>query len=344
VDQGVDAAAVTAWLVAELPGTVPPLRFEPIVGGQSNLTYRVVDAAGAVVVLRRPPLHGVLASAHDMAREHRILRGLLATAVPAPRPLALCEDPAVTGAPFYVMEHVEGIVPRDEPTVAAAFDEPARAAASGSLVDALVGLHAVDPDEVGLGQLGRKEGYLERQLGRWQRQLEQSRTRELPSLDEVHRRLAAAVPAQVGPARLVHGDYRLDNLVLSPAGDVRAVLDWELCTLGDPLADVGLLLVYWRERGEGTGPLGRAPSTLPGFPSRAELAGAYAERSGRDLDRLDYYVAFGYWKLAAILEGVYARFQSGAYGSSPDQRWRELGESVVELAQLALEAAGRAGR
>jgi aminoglycoside phosphotransferase (APT) family kinase protein len=341
---GIDAAAVTAWFQAEVPAARPPLTFERLPGGRSNLTYRVRDAAGADFVLRRPPLHGVLQSAHDMAREHRIIAALAGTDVPVPAAVALCEDPAVTGAPFYVMGYVDGTVPRDEATVVAAFDERARAAAADSLVDALVALHRVDPDAVGLGQLGRREGYLERQLRRWKGQLEQSRTRELPVLDEVHRRLAAAVPAQVGPARVVHGDYRLDNVVLSPAGRVLAVLDWELCTLGDPLADLGLLLVYWAEPGDTELPLGTAPTTLPGFPTRAELAEAYAARSGRAVDELDYYQAFGYWKLAVILEGVYARYAAGAYGQGDDQTWRAFADTVVQLADRALEATARAGR
>ena len=340
---GVDPVAVTAWFQAQVPGVRPPLRFERIAGGRSNLTYRVDDAAGATFVLRRPPLSGVLPSAHDMVREHRILTALGPTPVPVPVPVALCADPDVTGAPFYVMEHVDGVVPRDEATVEAALDTPARAAAASALVDALVALHAVDPDQVGLGRLGRREGYLERQLGRWKRQLEQSRTRGLPTLDEVHRRLAAAVPTQVGPARVVHGDYRLDNVVLSPAGEVRAVLDWELCTLGDPLADVGLLLVYWTEAGEDAPPLGSAPTALPGFPSRAELAGAYAGRSGRDLGELAFYLAFGYWKLAVILEGVLARHQAGAYGGDVGT-WPAFEVAVTRLADQALAATDRSGR
>ncbi|HEV8373406.1 MAG TPA: phosphotransferase family protein [Actinomycetota bacterium] len=339
---GIDRDRVTAWLQAEVGGVRPPFRFQLIPGGHSNLTYRVSDAAGAAYVLRRPPLRGVLPSAHDMAREHRIIAALAATAVPVPAALGLCEDPAVTGAPFYVMAHVDGVVPRDEATVAAAMDERARAAAAASLVDALVALHQVDPDRVGLGQLGRREGYLERQLGRWKRQLEQSRTRELPALDEVHRRLAASVPAQVGPARIVHGDYRLDNTILSPAGRVLAVLDWELCTLGDPLADVGLLLVYWNQPGDVL-PLGSAPTALPGFPARAGVAAAYAARSGRDLGQLDYYLAFGYWKLAVILEGVHARYAAGAYGTD-DDAWRSFPGVVVELADRALQATASAGR
>jgi aminoglycoside phosphotransferase (APT) family kinase protein len=333
---GIDLEGVTAWFRANVAGVRPPLEVRQITGGRSNLTYRVGDAAGNDWVLRRPPLHGVLPSAHDMAREHRVISALAGTPVPVPATFGLCQDPAVTGAPFYVMGHVDGIVPRDEATVAAGLDEPARAAAASSLVDALVALHAVDPDRVGLGQLGRHHGYLERQLARWQRQLEQSRTRPLPALDEVHRRLAANLPAQVGPARIVHGDFRLDNLVLSPAGQVLAVLDWELCTLGDPLADVGLLCVYWAEPGDETLPLGAAPTRMPGFPGRAAITEAYAARSGRDLSELDTYVAFASWKLAIILEGVVARHAGGAYGEGDDS-WRGFATVVVRLADRALE-------
>ncbi|MET0228231.1 MAG: phosphotransferase family protein, partial [Actinomycetes bacterium] len=266
---GIDLAGVTGWFEANIAGAKPPVRVALIAGGRSNLTYRVEDAAGSSWVLRRPPLHGVLPSAHDMGREHRVISALAGTPVPVPAAFGLCEDPAVTGAPFYVMGFVDGIVPRDEATVAAGLDEPARGAAARSLVDALVALHQVDPDQVGLGQLGRHHGYLERQLARWQRQLEQTRTRPLPALDEVHRRLAANLPAQAGPARIVHGDFRLDNVVLSPAGRVLAVLDWELCTLGDPLADLGLLQVYWAEPGDPAHPPRPAPPGKPRVPRPA---------------------------------------------------------------------------
>jgi aminoglycoside phosphotransferase (APT) family kinase protein len=336
---GIDLDGVTGWFREHVPAARPPLELRPIAGGRSNLTYRVVDAAGAAWVLRRPPLRGVLPSAHDMGREHRVISALAGTPVPVPATFGLCQDEAVTGAPFYVMAYVDGIVPRDEATVAASLDEPARAAAADSLVDALVALHEVDPDRVGLGELGRRSGYLERQLARWQRQLEQSRTRPLPALDEAHRRLAANLPAQVGPARITHGDFRLDNVVLSPAGRVRAVLDWELCTLGDPLADVGLLLVYWAEPGDQTLPLGAAPTVMPGFPDRAALTEAYATRSGRDLSQLDLYVAFASWKLAVILEGVVARHAGGAYGEG-DETWRGLAGVVGALAERALELTG----
>jgi aminoglycoside phosphotransferase (APT) family kinase protein len=336
---GIDAAGVTAWFQAHLPGVRPPLAVRPLPGGRSNLTYRVTDAAGTSWVLRRPPLHGVLPSAHDMGREHRVIAALAATPVPVPATFGLCQDPAVTGAPFYVMAHVEGIVPRDEAVVAAALDEPARARAADALVDALVALHRVDPGRVGLGDLGRHHGYLERQLARWRRQLDQAGIRPLPALEEVRRRLEANLPAQVGPARIVHGDFRLDNVVLSPAGQVLAVLDWELCTLGDPLADVGLLLVYWAEPGDQTLPLGTAPTVMPGFPDRAALVEAYATRSGRDLSQLDLYVAFASWKLAVILEGVVARHAGGAYGEGDDS-WRGFAEVVVALAERALELTG----
>jgi aminoglycoside phosphotransferase (APT) family kinase protein len=340
---GIRAAATTAWFAANVPGARPPLTFRVFAGGRSNLTYHVLDASGASWVLRRPPLSGVLPSAHDMGREHRIIAALRDTPVPVPEAIALCEDPSVTGAPFYVMAYVDGIVPRDERTVAGTFDEPQRAATARSLVEVLVALHEVDPEAVGLGDLGRRDGYIERQLRRWSRQWEQSRTRELPAMEAAGRRLAASVPAQQGPGTIVHGDYRLDNLIVSPAGEVRAVLDWELCTLGDPLADVGLLMVYWSDPGDDVLPLDSTVTALPGFPRAAEVADAYARASGRDLGGLDFYVAFGYWKLAAILEGVYARSAAGAYGHA-DDTYRRFATVVEHLAERALEAITRAGR
>ncbi len=340
---GVRAGAVTAWFAGHVPGARPPLEFTPISGGRSNLTYRVTDAGGKAWVLRRPPLSGVLPSAHDMGREHRILTALGPTDVPVPRTYGLCADESVNGAPFYVMEHVDGIVPRDEATVGRWFGPRERGQASRSLVQSLVALHRVDPRAVGLGELGRTTGYVERQLRRWRRQWEQSRTRDLASVDEAYRRLAAAVPEPSGPATIVHGDYRLDNVLLSPAGQVRAVLDWELCTLGEPLADLGLLLVYWSEPGDETLPLGAAPTRLPGFASRAELVAAYAAASGRPVRQLDFFVALGYWKLAVILEGVYARYAAGAYGTG-DDAYRAFPEVVARLGDLALLAVERAGR
>jgi aminoglycoside phosphotransferase (APT) family kinase protein len=327
--KGIEADAVTAWFEANAEDVEPPLEFELISGGRSNLTFSVTDAAGRRWALRRPPLHSVLSSAHDVGREHRVVDALRDTPVPVPPAIGLCEDPDVTGAPFFVMEFVDGLILRDDEAAETLIDEPGRRAVSEAMMDVLADLHAVDVDDVGLGDLGRREGYIERQLKRWKGQWEQSKTRELPALEETHRRLSAAVPEQ-GPATIVHGDYRLDNMIVSPEGAVRAVLDWELCTLGDPLADVGLLVVYWSR------PYGGAPGNVPGFPPVDELTERYAKRSGRDLSHLDFYVAFGAWKLAAIIEGVYARYAAGAYGGT-DPEIEKLPDAAEALAESALE-------
>jgi aminoglycoside phosphotransferase (APT) family kinase protein len=242
----------------------------------------------------------------------------------------------VNGQPFYVMEFVDGHILRDAENAERALDEGARRRAGQSLAETLADLHAVDVDAVGLGGFAKREGYIERQLRRW---FEQFRNSQVDGVDtasivtEVHDRLAADIPPQEGAA-IVHGDYRLDNTVLGDDGSVRAVLDWEICTLGDPLADVGLLMVYWTEPGDVAALLGVTPTTVPGFPTRAEMRAWYAERSGRDLERLDFYIAFGYWKLACILQGVYARYVGGATAgdrSSVDG----FAHSVVTLAETA---------
>jgi aminoglycoside phosphotransferase (APT) family kinase protein len=328
----VDADALTAWFEEHVPGARPPLEFEQIAGGRSNLTFRVTDAAGRRWALRRPPLHSVLPSAHDVGREHRIISALAPTEVPVPTAVGFCPDDSVTGAPFYVMDFVDGLVLRDEASVAEAFDEEERDRLARQLVEALVTIHAVDPDAVGLGDLGRREGYIARQLRRWQGQWQQSRTRELPLVDDLHARLSERVPEQ-GPAAIVHGDYRLDNLIVSDRGEVRAVLDWELCTLGDPLADLGLLIVYWAK------PYGDSPTSLPGFPPGDEVSRLYGELSGRDLSELDFYVAFGAWKLAVIIQGVYAREKAGAYGggSADLDELHAAVERLAEAADRALE-------
>jgi aminoglycoside phosphotransferase (APT) family kinase protein len=339
---GVDAAGVTAWLCDHADDVEPPLEFSAIAGGRSNLTYTVTDTAGTRFVLRRPPLGPLLPSAHDMGREHRIMAALQASAVPVPPVVGLCTDESVNGSPFYVMRFVDGLILRN-PDAVEPVPLPIRAAASHALVDGLAALHATDPDAVGLGDLGRRDGYVERTLRRWRGQWEQSKSREIPLVEEVADRLAAAVPA-AGPTRIVHGDYRLDNAIVSPAdGSLRAVLDWELCTLGDPMADVGMLLVYWTEPGDETSALFWAPTTAPGFPGRKEVAARYAAASGRDLSELDYFVALGYWKIAVILEGVYVRYKSGQYGAT-DNSWREFEAVVPRLAEAAHDAAVRSGR
>ncbi|MBA3652707.1 MAG: phosphotransferase family protein [Actinobacteria bacterium] len=314
--EGVDVDRVTKWFVDHIDGVRPPLTFDLIAGGRSNLTFEVVDAAGHNYVLRRPPTSHVLPTAHDMGREFRIISALGPTPVPVAPALGFCEDESVNGRPFYVMAFVEGHILRDAATAEKVFDDKQRAAAGESLVDVLADIHAVDVDAVGLGDLGRKEGYIARQLKRWYGQFKQSNEltgRPVPVVDEMHEFLSARIPDQ-GGATIVHGDYRLDNTMLGEDGRIAAVLDWEICTLGDPLADLGLLMVYWSDPGDPGALLGVSATTLPGFPRRDELKGRYAERSGRDVSQLDFYVSFGYWKLACILEGVFARYAGGAMG------------------------------
>jgi aminoglycoside phosphotransferase (APT) family kinase protein len=287
-------------------------------------------------VLRRPPLGHVLASAHDMGREHRIIAGLQDSAVPVPPALGFCGDADVTGAPFYVMGFVDGYVVRDRAIAETSLTPDARGAASRSIVDTMAALHAVDLDAAGLADLARHDGYIDRQLRRWYGQWNQQKTRELELIDEVHDALASMVPDQ-GPATIVHGDYRLDNTIVSAAGLVVAVLDWEICTLGDPLADVGMLQVYWTGPDDEPSAWGGQATTATGFWDRAAMAARYAEISGRDISKLDFYVAFGYWKLACILEGVYARYLGGALGARDRSELAPFAAQVDAAAARAAE-------
>jgi aminoglycoside phosphotransferase (APT) family kinase protein len=306
--QGLDLDRLRDHLDRERPGMVTgPLRARLVEGGRSNLTYRVEDGTSAWVV-RRPPLGHVLATAHDMAREHRVMTALAGTAVPVPRTVLLCEDPAVTGAPFYVMEFVAGTPYRTETQLRQLGPDRTRAVAL-TLVDTLVDLHAVDPRAVGLGDFGRPEGFLGRQLRRWATQLDSSRSRDLPGIDDLHAALAGAVPDSPAPA-VVHGDYRLDNVLFGADDRPAAVLDWEMSTLGDPLTDLGLLVMYGEQHGIPGFP---EPTTggAPGHPGAAEVVRRYAERSGRDVTAIDWYTAFAYFKLAVILEGIHFRWTLG---------------------------------
>jgi aminoglycoside phosphotransferase (APT) family kinase protein len=338
--EGLDEQRTTEWLVANV-GLKPPLEFDLIAGGRSNLTFKVTDASGAAVVLRRPPTGHVLPTAHDMVREHRVITALGPTPVPVAKTLGLCVDPEVNGASFYVMEYVAGHVLRDATSAAAELDEKGRRRASESIVEVLADLHAVDVDAVGLGDLGRREGYLSRQLQRWHTQFDQSQVEgaeRVDTVDRVFERLSSSVPSQDGVG-IVHGDYRLDNTMLGDDGSVIAVLDWEICTLGDPLADLGLLMVYWSEPADSMTALGSAPTTVPGFATRAEMRQRYAERTGRDVSHLDYYVAFGYWKLACILQGVLKRYLGGAGGGDRSGGVELFGAQVENLAQAAAQTA-----
>ena len=335
--EGIDPARVTAWFQDHAGSVTPPLTFDLIAGGRSNLTYTVRDAAGGAWVLRRPPLGQVLATAHDMGREHKVMSALAPTDVPVPPMVGLETDTSVNGAPFFVMEFVEGIVARNA-EAAGKLDLAARARAGDQVAEVLARIHAVDPDAVGLGDLGRKDGYIERQLKRWYRQWNDSKTRELAPIDAVHDALAARIPDQ-GPAAIVHGDYRLDNCLVTPDETIAAVLDWELCTLGDPMADLGLLFVYWTDNSDAYPALPDAATAMDGFPTKGELVERYAAVSGRDVTAIDYYVAFGYWKLACILEGVYARYRGGAMGTSDDNGLFEVFAAQVERLAEAAQAA-----
>ncbi len=308
---GIEVPRVTAWL-RERVDLEGPLDFDLVVHGRSNLTYVVNDQAGRKWVLRRPPLGHVLASAHDMGREHRIIAALQGSGVPVPGLVGHCSDDAVNGAPFYVMAFVEGHIIK---TLADAepFTPEQRRTQGESLVDVLGTLHGLDPDAVGLGDLGKKEDYIARQLRRWKRQVDEGSDRTLPLFTELHGKLEARIPVQQG-AGIVHGDYRLDNCMIGPDNTVAAVLDWELCTLGDVLADLGGLVVWWGDPDSADENLRDVPTLAPGHLTEAEVIERYAASSSRDLSDLPYYLAFQFWRLAAIIEGVRVRFVAGAMG------------------------------
>jgi aminoglycoside phosphotransferase (APT) family kinase protein len=313
-----------------------------IAAGLSNLTYVITPAGGSAddaVILRRPPTGAVLATAHDMAREHRVISALAGTDVPVPRTLHLCTDPAVLGAPFYVMERIVGVhVVRELPPGYA--DEPAqRRAIADGLVDVLADLHAVDYAAVGLGDFGRPEGYMARQVRRWTQQWEATRDRDRPDLEALGAQLAESVPPLQRSA-IVHGDYRLDNCLLDPGtpGRIRAVLDWEMSTLGDPLADLAMFIVYWPQPGEDRPAASQSTvTTLPGFPSRRELAERYAARTGADLSGLAWYVAFSYYKFAAVVAGILARSAAGAMAGKDTTGYADRIDPCVELGRAALD-------
>jgi aminoglycoside phosphotransferase (APT) family kinase protein len=327
---------VEAFLDAHGLGSGPVVG-EPIGEGHSNVTY-LLRRDGADLVLRRPPRPPFAPSAHQVLREARLLRALAGTHVPVPRVLAACDDDGVIGAPFYVMQRLDGHVVTD--TVPEELDRPADRRRMGEeLVDALVDLHATDWVAAGLEGFGRPVGYLERQLRRFASLWEANRTREIPSLDLVTEWLGSRRPKS-GYATLVHGDYRLGNAMFAPGPPARvtAILDWEMATIGDPLADLGYLLAWWAQPGEAPDEVFWLPTvtTRPGFCTRAELAARYGEASGRSPDDLRWYVVLALWKTAIFLEGSYRRLLAG---TTDDAFFAELGEHVPALADRALAVA-----
>ncbi len=342
--RGIKQAPVTEWLEANIDGASGPFDFEIITGGHSNITYKVTGSDGTAYVLRRPPLGAVLASAHDMAREHRIISGVGQTTIPVPRALGLCEDETVNDAPFYIMNYVEGVVLHNDEAVNEAMpSNELRAATSKSVVQVLANLHLTNPDDVGLGELGRKEAYLDRQLKRWAGQWEKSKTRELPEMERAHQLLVEAKPEQKYTG-IVHGDYRLGNMLIDPTnGAVAGVLDWELCTLGDVLADVGYLLNNWVQPGEESARGATAnPTSVGGFGTREELIAHYSELTGFEVTSVNYYRAFQNWRLAAIVEGVLARYLQGVMAD--DSVDTDLYKVQVEgLCEQALDLLGTLG-
>ena len=304
---GVSVPALDRFLREAVPGLLSgPLRVELLSGGRSNLTYLLTDGAGRWV-LRRPPLGHVLATAHDMGREFRVLSALHPSDVPVPEPI-VASGPDVLGAPFYVMAFAEGEVLRERARLST-YDEPSAGRLATDLVEVLTRLHRMAPESVGLGDLGRPEGFLDRQLRRWARQLAASHSRDLPALTALGERLAAQVP-DGGGAAIVHGDYRLDNIVV--AGDrVAGVLDWEMATLGDPLTDLASMVVWWNGMNGLDSPVAAAPGEVAAFPSGEFLVAEYARRSGADLSALPWYLGFAYYKIAAIFEGIHYRAGQG---------------------------------
>lgn len=314
---GYDIPSVEAWLKHHVPHLTHPLHWTKLEGGHSNLTYLLEDARGQKAVIRRPPLGELLPKAHDMAREWAVISALSKTKVPVPKALGFCDDVAITGARFYVMGHIDGRPLYNAADTERLVPQDKRMRLAHSFIDALADLHAIDPDEAGLTDLGKKDDYIGRQLKTWYRswmasvepaKLDDARAHELQKY------FLENTPAQ-GPARIVHGDYGLHNCLVGPDCTIAAVVDWEISTLGDPLADLAYALNPWPDPTDATPPLPEAALAPKGFPPRSELATRYAERTGRDLSKLDFYVGFNRWKTAAIIHGVYARYMEGKKGT-----------------------------
>lgn len=333
-----DLTRLEPFLLRSLPETSGPIRVEQFPSGHSNLTY-LVHVGERELVLRRPPFGSKVKSAHDMSREYRVLSNLHPAYAPAPKVLAFCEDEAVLGAPFYIMEPVHGVILRRDPPAGLPFPAESARQLSEAFMDNLARLHAIDYEAAGLGQLGKPQGYLERQVRGWTERYHGSKTHELPDVERVSEWMSENIPS-TGGAALIHNDYKYDNLVLDAADVTKivGVLDWEMCTIGDPLSDVGTALAYWVEPrdSEELQRIRWCPSTYPGSLSRAQLVERYARASGRDVSNLVFYLVFARFKLAVIVQQIYFRYQQGL---TKDERFAGMADVVRILMSAALEAA-----
>ncbi|MGB0261575.1 MAG: phosphotransferase family protein [Henriciella sp.] len=341
IAEGFDIERAERWITENLPEFVSPMIWTRLAGGHSNLTYRLQSANGRQAVIRRPPLGELLPKAHDMSREWALISALGNSSVPVPGALAFCDDLDVIGVHFYVMEFVEGRPLYDIAGTEAWVPEDRRRLLAYSFIDVLANLHALDPDQIGLAELGKKNDYILRQVNTWYRswtasaagaQLDDPRAHDLRSY------FLSNIPDQ-GAARIVHGDYGLHNCLIGANSSVVAVLDWEISTLGDPLADLAYALNPWPDANEPVIIINDAATRAPEMPSRRELAARYAQRTGRDLSDLDYYVGFNFWKSAAIMHGVYARYVAGQKNSDGEDLdgWRTRIKQCLTAAEHAVE-------
>ena len=340
--EGYDVTAVEAWIAANVEGLTPPLQWTRLQGGHSNLTYGIEDRNGAAAVIRRPPQGELLPKAHDMSREWALISALGGTAVPVPKAMGFCEDPSVTGAWFYIMGLIDGHPLYNSDDTHLWVPENKRHTMAMSFIDVLAALHDVDPDQVGLGELGKKENYVGRQLKTWYRSWTSSITAadyDDPRAHELQHFFLNNMPDQ-GPARVVHGDCGLHNVLIGPNHNVAAVVDWEISTLGDPLADLAYALNPWPDPTDSEPILPEAATAPNGFPSRTELAQRYAQKTGRDLSKLDYYIGFNRWKTAAIIHGVYARYCEGKK-STDGVDMDEMRERIARSLTLSEQAINR---
>ena len=335
---GIQCQAVSQWMTSVIPDAMPPFRFARISGGHSNLTFRVTDSHCEAWILRRPPLGDLMPTAHDVWREYRVINALGDSDVPVPQAFGFCDDDEVTGAPFYVMSCVPGMVVHDREAAEQYFDLAARSKICETLVDTLVAFQSVDFEAVGLGDLGRRDYYIARQLKRFGKMYELCAPDNPELMLDILRELDGKRPAQRG-ATLVHGDLRLGNCVCTSSGEIAAVLDWETCTLGDPLTDISLIISLWGHPSAPEPHQPDAPSMAPGFWSQEKMLHEYAARSGRDLSQMDYYIAFQYWRMAVIWEEINARHKCGAYGEA--REWPEARDNAAYFADAARDRLGR---